>query len=343
MRIYSHLSRSTFISTLSTFIVIALMTIMALPAQADRRAQLVLAGPPAAVSFPLIHMAESGMLADLAETVKFVSWRDPDQLRVLALNNEADVLAMPTNVAANLYNRGADLELINVSTWGILWLVSRSDKLTTLADLKGEEIAIPFRADMPDLLFGLISEAQGLNPREDFKLRYVATPMDAMQLLIARRIDHALLAEPAVSMALRRTQSFPISIIAPELHRSVDLQAEWGCVLDRSPRIPQAGIVAMGTIRHDPELMMRIQDAYRDSLLWCQANALECGELVAKHIDMLSAEAVSDAIAVSPLEAVPAADARGELEFLFTELMQRNPAVIGGHMPDSGFYGNDTP
>lgn len=324
-------------------LVAALMAFTVLSVHAERKPHLILAGPLAAVSFPLIHMVESGALADLAETVEFVSWRDPDQLRVLALKNKADVIAMPTNVAANLYNRGTDLELINVSTWGILWLVSRSDKLETLADLKGEEIAIPFRADMPDLLFGLISEAQGLDPRRDFKLRYVATPMDAMQLLIARRIDHALLAEPAVSMALRRTQSFPISVIAPELHRSIDLQAEWGRVLERAPRIPQAGIVAMGTIRHDPDLIARIHDAYRKSLAWCQANAIECGRLVAAYTDMLSAEAVSDAIAVSPLEAVPAAAARNELEFLFTTLMHRNPAVIGGRMPDDDFYGHGLP
>lgn len=329
--------------TVIKIFIAVLMALTALSVYAERKPHLTLAGPLAAVSFPLIHMVESGALADLAEKVEFVSWRDPDQLRVLALGNKADVLAMPTNVAANLYNRGADLELINVSTWGILWLVSRSDKLKTLTDLQGEEIAIPFRADMPDLLFGLISKAQGLDPRHDFRLRYVATPMDAMQLLIARRVDHALLAEPAVSMALRRTQSFPISVIAPELHRSIDLQAEWGRVLKRAPRIPQAGIVAMGTIRHDPGLIARIHNAYHNSLVWCQANALECGRLVAAYTDMLSAEAVSDAIAVSPLEAVPAAAARDELDFLFSALMRSNPAIIGGRLPNDDFYGHHLP
>lgn len=317
----------------------ASLLILAGSVQAAPLPRLVLAGPLAAVSFPLIHMAESGVLADVAEHVEFVSWRDPDQLRVLALEGGADVLAMPTNVAANLYNRGAKLELINVSTWGILWLVSRNPELRTLADLKGEEIAMPFRADMPDLLFGLISEAQGLDPRRDFRLRYVATPMDAMQLLIARRVDHALLAEPAVSMALRRTQSFPVSVIAPELHRSIDLQAEWGRVLQRSPRIPQAGITAMGAVRGDPALVRRIHEAYRDSLAWCQANAVECGRIVAGRVDMLNAEAVADAVAASPLEAVPAAEARAELEYLFDALMRRNPAVVGGKLPDDGFYG----
>ena len=60
--------------------------------------------------------------------------------------------------------------------------------------------------------------------KNDFKLQYVATPVDAMQMLILRRADHALLAEPAISIALRKTGSFPVKLIAPDLYRSINLQ-----------------------------------------------------------------------------------------------------------------------
>ena len=164
---------------------------------ASRLPRLLLAGPFASVSNPLIRMAESGALADLAEGVEFVPWRDPDQLRVMALEGKADVLAMPVNVAANLYNRGAKLRLLNVSTWGLLWVVSRDPSVRRLADLRGREIAMPFRGDMPDILFGLVAEREGIDLRKDLRLRYVASPIDAMQLLITRRVENALLAGPA--------------------------------------------------------------------------------------------------------------------------------------------------
>ncbi|MFP4273240.1 MAG: ABC transporter substrate-binding protein [Halothiobacillaceae bacterium] len=310
---------------------------------ADKLERLVITGPPAAVSFPLVHMVESGALDDLAEEVEFQHWRDPDQLRVMALGGQAQVLAMPTNVAANLYNRGAELELLNVSTWGVLWLVTRDGSLETLTDLRDKEIAMPFRADMPDILFQALAREQGLNPRKDFNLRYVGSPLDAMQLLIMRRVDHALLAEPAVSMALRRTDSFPIRLISPELHRGVDLQQEWGRVFEREARVPQAGITVMGAALDKPELSGRIQSAYRDSLQWCRQNAEECGRTVASHLDMLMPEAVSDAIAVSKLEAVPATEARAELEFFYELLMQDSPELVGGKLPDGGFYSNEKP
>ena len=45
-------------------------------AQGQKLAKLTLAGPSAAVSNALIHMVDSGALADLAEVVEFVPWRD---------------------------------------------------------------------------------------------------------------------------------------------------------------------------------------------------------------------------------------------------------------------------
>lgn len=330
-------------SGLSRRQVLAVLAAAGLPAvalAAPRLPRITLSGPPAIVSAPLIHMAETHALAGVAEQTIFTSWRDPDQLRMMAMGGKADVLAMPSNVAANLFNRGAGVTLLNISTWGALWLVTRDGQRKTLADYKGEEIAVPFRGDMPDIVLQLLAAKQGLDVQKDFRIRYVPTPMEAMQLLITRRVSHALLAEPAVSLALRKTQSFPIGLIAPDLHRGADLQQEWGRVFARKPRIPQAGIAAVGTVRQQPEVLAAVEKAYAQSLTWCHAHPMECGAMMAKHIDLLTPEAVADAIAVSQLDAVPAAAARPELEFFFNQLMARNPALVGGKLPANAFYGS---
>jgi NitT/TauT family transport system substrate-binding protein len=307
---------------------------------ADKIQKLTLSGPFAAVSYPLIHMAESGALKDVAETVEFVPWKDPDQLRVLAIDGKGkvDFIAMPSNVAANLYNRGVKLQLVNISTWGVLWLVSRDKSLNKLEDFKDKEVLMPFRADMPDIVFQTLADKAGLDPKKNFKLRYVGTPLDAMQLLISRQADHALLSEPAVSMALRKTKSFPVSVIAPDLYRSVDLQQEWGRLLKREARIPQAGIAAMGQALADPALVERFQQAYAASLKWCEAKPVECGAMVAKRVDMLTAEGVADSVRADNTAFVTAQDAKSELEFFFGQLHARQPALVGGKLPDAGFY-----
>lgn len=320
------------------FAALTLTASVVVAAESGKLAKLVLSGPPASVSTPLIHMLETGALNDLADKVEFKVWRDPDQLRALALGSKADFIAMPTNVAANLYNRGLPVRLLNVSTWGVLWMVSRDPGKKTLADFRGQEIAMPFRADMPDLLFGLLAEKQGLDPKRDFKLRYVASPLDAMQLLILRRVDHALLAEPGVSMALRKTRSFPINVVAPELHRSVDLQQEWGRLFKRGAHIPQAGIAVVGLLGENPLLTRRVMESYEQSLEYCRTHALECGAMVARHVDLLTPEAVADSLAVSVMASVSAEVARPELEFLFQRLLEKDPALLGGKLPDDRFY-----
>ncbi|WP_373416380.1 ABC transporter substrate-binding protein [Pseudomonas sp. ABC1] len=303
------------------------------------RERLVLAGPPAPVSYALLHMLESGALSDLARDVSFVQWSNPDQLRALVVQGQADFIAVPTNVAANLYNRGADIRLLNVSTWGALWIVSRNPGPLTLADFRGEEIAIPFRADMPDIVFGTLAERQGLDPLKDFRLRYTATPMDALQLLLMRRVDHALLTEPAVSMVLRKTGSFPVSLVAPELFRSVDMQAQWGQLLGGPARIPQAGLAVLGKNRDDARLVERLETAYAHSNAWCNEHPQSCGELVARHIKLLDAVAVADSLQTLPRHHASAAQAREELESFFRILLQRQPQTLGGKLPDAAFYG----
>lgn len=304
--------------------------------------KLTLAGPFAAVSNPLIRIADSGALADVAEQVEFVTWRTPDQLRALTIEGKADFLAMPSNVAANLFNRGVPLRLLNISVWGIQYVLTRDAGVKTLADLRGKELLMPFRGDMPDITFQTLAAKLGVNigqGEQDVRLRYVATPLDAMQMLLTRRADHALLAEPAVSVGLLKSRALPVSVIAPDLYRGIDIQQEWGRAFGREPRIPMAGIAVMGKHLGNAALLARFEQAYEQAMQWCKSDSTACGQAVARRIDMLTPEGVAESIAHSQLQVVPAAQAKSELEFFFEQLHARQPGLIGGKLPAAEFYG----
>lgn len=181
-------------------------------------------------------------------------------------------------------------------------MVSRDNNLKSLADFKGKEIVVPFREDMPDLVFKKLLKQQGLDPKKDFTLRYVSSPIDAMQMLILRRVDHALLAEPAISIALRKTGSFPISLVAPDLYRSVDLQDEWGGkVFNTKKRIPQAGIAVLGGDKN-PEIVKRFLEEYEKSTKWYKENPKKAAILTVKTLNMLEEEGLADSIAYVKLD-----------------------------------------
>lgn len=320
-------------------VLITLLLLVACPlAQAlEKPDKLVLAGPFASVSNPLVRMVESGALADMADEVELVYWRTPDQMRAMILNKEVDFIATPTNVAANLYNRGADIRLLNVSVWGILWLISREEGLHQLADFRGKEIVVPFRGDMPDIVFRLLANAAGLDPDKDFKVRYAASPLEAMQWVLMRRADHALLAEPAVSMALHKSTTLPVSVVAPTLYRSLDLQQEWGRLLARPARIPQAGMVLVNTAL-PVALVERFTEAYQQATQWCLTHPEEAGVLVAERVSMLAPEAVSASLKTTQLRAQTAQQAKAELQFFFDQLLAAAPALVGDRQPADAFY-----
>ena len=299
---------------------------------------LVIAGPFASVSHPVMHMISTGALNDVAKNVEFKLWKNPDELRALVLNKKVQFTAVPTNVGAILYNKGVEIKLLNVSVWGILGMITRDKTLKTLKDFKGKEIAMPFRADMPDIVFEQIIKAQGMDLKKDFKLQYFGSPIDAMQMLIMRRVDHALLAEPAISMALRKTKSFPLKLIAPDLYRSADLQDEWGETFKVEAKVPQAGMAFLGKVEGNENLIKRFNEEYEKSLKWYKSYPKEAAELTVKTLDMLEAKGLEDSIPHVRLEYVGAKDAKEDLEFFFDVLKQNNAKVIGGKLPDNGFY-----
>lgn len=298
--------------------------------------KLVIAGPVATISHPIFKIMQSGALDDIAKEVEFRLWKNPDELRAILLKKEAHFVAIPTNVAAILYNKGEDIKLINIPIWGILEIITRNENIKTLKDLQHQEIVVPFRADMPDIVLQAIMKKKGFDVKKDFDIKYVPAPPDAMQMLILRRASNVLLAEPATSMAMRKTGSFPLKLIAPELYRSIDLQKEWGEAFKTKNSIPQAGLAVVGNI--DAHIVQRFEQEYVQALTWYKTHQEDAGELVAQHIDFLSAQAVADSIDHVQLNAISAQKSKADLEAFFTILYETEPKLIGNKMPDEGLY-----
>src|SRR5690606_30491027 len=115
-------------------------------------ARLALYGPPASPTITLAHAVATGALSGLAEDVSLTVWRNPDELRAGLTSGQIDLSIVPVQVAANLYNRGMGLRLVNVMTDGLIHVVSARDALGGIADLAGKRIAVHFVNDTPDLI-----------------------------------------------------------------------------------------------------------------------------------------------------------------------------------------------
>ncbi|HBS12923.1 MAG TPA: hypothetical protein DEO36_10360 [Flavobacteriaceae bacterium] len=304
----------------------------------NTKENIVFAVPFAPVSYPIIKMIEDGTFDNDTLKSELILWKTPDQLRALVASKQADVFAVPSNVAATLYNKNIDVKLLNISIWRAMWLVSRSDDKKTLADFKGEEITMPFRGDMPHIVFMELAKKQGLDPEKDFKLNYVPSPMDAAKKMIMRRTDNALLIDPAVSMVIEKSKSGLSSVVAPDIYRSVDLQDEWGRLFNTENEIPIAGIMAGSDILKNPKLLKAFNTAYKKATEWCMEHPEETAKMVVKHIPQLNENAVTDAMKNVLLKSIDANEVRPKLEAFYKVLHKSKPELIGGKLPDDVFY-----
>ncbi|WP_322996236.1 ABC transporter substrate-binding protein [Castellaniella sp.] len=305
------------------------------PAQAAPYEKLVLAGPTAAVSFPLIHMVESGALAGWADQVEFRHWKNPDQLRVLLAKQQVDFSATPVNLPAIMANRGLPVRLLNVSVWGLLWFISSDPAIQSVADLAGQPLLTTFQRDLPALLLERLLVAEGLTGDKAPQLRYARDAQDATALMLTGEAPNLLLPEPSVSLLLARNAQQGKQTI----HRVQSLEDAWHQAFPQQPDLPQAGIMVNSHRADDEALSQAVAQAYTDATLWCKAQPAQCAREVHRHLDFLPVEAIEASIQVTRLESRDASSVRPALEALYELILANNPEAVGGQLPAPGFYG----
>jgi NitT/TauT family transport system substrate-binding protein len=301
----------------------------------DRIPELVLVGPPGPMAIPLAYLVENNKLDDIAENTELVIWENTDQLRAIVGGaTEGHFVTMPSNSAALFYNKGTDLQLLDISVWGILYVVSTDSEITTIEDLKGKEVVVPFKGGMPDLLFNDICRENGIDTSKDLTIYYANTPQQAASLILSGEKDCAVLTEPLVTQVLTKGKASGMDI-----YRCIDLQVEWSRASGLGEKIPIAGTVALPAIRDNPDAIARFMEEYSLAVAWLKENPDEAG-LLGSQIEQLGFEAkpVAESIKNTRWDFTPAKDCRGDIEAFFTALADQNPEIIGGKLPDDGFY-----
>lgn len=293
--------------------------------------RLALYGPPAGPSVTLAHAVATGALTDLADEVSLTVWRTPDELRAGLTSGAIDLSVVPVQAAANLYNRGLGLRLVNTMTNGLLYIVAGEGAVGGLAGLAGKRLAVPFVNDTPDFILRALLAHHGLG--DSVTLESSGSPIEAAQLLLAGQIDAAVLSEPASTVAVLRGEQ-----AGRALARAVDLQREWGAVTGLGPVLPQAGLaVTEGFAAANPDLVGELQRRLAEVTAAVNADPAAAAASATGPLEQ-PAPVLAASIPYSNLAAVPASEARPAVEAMLKLMAASDAAIIGGKLPDDGFY-----
>jgi len=295
--------------------------------------ELVLHGPPAGPSIVAAQAVESGALRGIAERASFLVWRTPDEVRAGFASGKTVAAIVPTYVAANLYNRGLGARLVNTMTDGLLYVVATDPALDSLAKLRGRKLSVPFRNDMPDHVLATAARAAGLDPARDLAIEYAGSPPEAMQLLLAGRVDAALLSEPAATAAIMQGTR-----AGKRVARVIDMQKAWAAATGGPSAIPQAGLAVAGALAQGgTERLVAINAALAEAAAWVRANPASAGKVGAAYLE-LPAPVIERSIPYSNLTVRAASAAKPALLALFRTLAERDAGILGGKLPDDGFF-----
>lgn len=294
-------------------------------------ARLALYGPPASPTITLAHAVSSGALAGLARDVSLTVWRNPDELRAGLTSGQIDLSIVPVQAAANLYNRGMGLRLVNVMTDGLINIVAAAGSADALADLKGRRIAVHFVNDTPDLILRALLRKQGLS--DSVEVVATGSPDESAQLLLAGQIEFALLSEPFSTVAILRGKQ-----AGRDLARVIDIQNEWGRQTGSGAIVPQAGLaVTRGFSESSANLIAPLHELLIQATDAVIANPAAAAAGASGPLE-LPAPVLAASIPHSALVARPAGSVRAEIEAMLSLMAESNAAIIGGRLPDDGFY-----
>lgn len=294
---------------------------------------LTLWGIPASPSAVFARALQSGALDGYTPAPVFSVWKSTDQMRAGIASGKFKLFGTSTYAAANFFNRGAGIKMVNVVTWGVLYIMARDKTITKIEDLAGKKVLLSNKNEAPDLLFRLCLKWSGMDPDKDVQLDYVGSPGEAVPLYLSGRGDICVLHEPASTAALLRAKKAKIP-----LYRAIDVTEIYGKHTGRGPKVPQVGLAANPAfLDAHANLVEAVHQACVEAGKWVLENPQEAGKIASKTLP-LPAPIIAKSLPFIHLDVQSAKQAREDIEIYFDHLMSLNPKIVGGKIPDSSFY-----
>jgi NitT/TauT family transport system substrate-binding protein len=302
---------------------------------AAKLAEIKIVGTIGPMVIPLARMAETNALGSVAEKTSLTLWANPAQLQATIAGSQGDFVSLPVNSAATFYNKGIQLKLLDCSIWNILYLLSTDPDITSMEDLRGKRVVVPFQGTSPDVVFRFNLEQSGVDPETDVDIFYAPDPVQATQLFLSGQDDYVLLSEPSATTVMKKAAASGKTV-----YRNLNMNEVWKEVTGGASQIAQAGTIALGAVSENTAVMDAFLEEYEKAVQWMLDNPEEAGEVGARALveQGFTADVLAESMAYIDWRFTPADEAYDDIAGFLTALMEASPDFTGGKMPDNAFY-----
>lgn len=300
--------------------------------QEEREKETIrIAGLKGPTAIGMVKMMEDAENGETADNYEFTLAGSADELTAPILQGEFDIAAVPTNLAAVLYQKSEkNIQLAALNTLGVLYVVEAGDTIQSVEDLKGRTIYNTSKGSIPEYAFNYIVEQNGLDPATDMQVEYLSEHAEVAALLANGQADTAVLPQPFVTSVLTQNENVRVAL---------DLTQEWDQVGGGSSLTMGCIVVQKDFAEEHPEALADFMDAYGESVAYVndEANLQEAAQLTEKF-DIIKAAVAEQAIPACNIVFITGDDMQQRTEGFLQVLYDANPAAVGGTMPDEAFY-----
>ncbi|WP_138207672.1 ABC transporter substrate-binding protein [Haloimpatiens lingqiaonensis] len=258
-------------------------------------------------------------------------FNSPDEVVSKIVSGELDGAAVPSNLAAVLYNKTkGDVNLVGVNTLGVLYIVENGNTIKDIKDLKGKTVYSSGKGSAPEFIFNYILKKNGLEPDKDVKIEYKMQHSDLAASVASKEVKIALLPEPFVTSSKLKNK---------ELNVPINLTEQWDKVVEDGSKLVMGAIVfRKDFVSNKKDSLNNFLKDYEKSVDFVNKNNQEAGKLAEKHGVMPKAKIAELAIPRCNIVLMQGEEAKKSIEGFLKVLFQSNPKSIGGKLPDEGFY-----
>lgn len=283
-------------------------------------------------SMGLVSLMDRSAKGEAEGNYEFTMVTAADELTAKMVSGDLDIALVPANMAGILYNKtNHQVNVIDINTLGVLYVVSADTSIQSIADLKGKTIYLTGKGTSPDFVLQYLLSANGLTT-SDVTMEYKSEPTEVAALLKSQPDAIGLLPQPFVTVAMAQNES---------LQMVLDLTAEWEALEGAEGSLVTGVTICRSDLLTDPETASGIQlfmEEHKASADFAREHTEETAQLVADAGIIEKAPIAQKALPYCSITYQDGETMKAMLSGYLNVLFHLNPASVGGSLPEDDFY-----
>ncbi|WP_300369630.1 PhnD/SsuA/transferrin family substrate-binding protein [Brachyspira sp.] len=244
----------------------------------------------------------------------------PENMLSSIVKGEADIAAIPANMAAIIFNRKLQYKAAAVVSETKLFIVSANMEIQTINDLKNKTIYCGSKLATPDLMLQYLISKERI---QNVNINYSFSNPDLAKAVASKNADIAILPEPFLSSAMLENKDVHIVV---EMSKYID-------------NYPVAILIVKNSfINQNKYLLNEILDEYQKSTYYVLNNKNEIENLLKKSSMIINPKAATYGLNRMGITFYSGAKMIFALNNYYNFIYNFDKKLIGGKIPSDDFY-----